>query len=271
LSLHREWIQYGEANQYLGYVAKPERIAEPSPVILVIQEIWGVDAHIQNITERFAQAGYVAFAPDLYAKSGNRPEDLRSDRIEQVKQFLDSLPPTAWGNMEEREKAIRKLPEPKQEQVSKTLATLFGGLKMDLYIDQLIDTVTFLRNELAATKGKGVASVGFCMGGALSALLACNDEQLKGAVIFYGNAPQADLIPNIQCPVLGFYGELDSRITSNVPEFETRMKEAGKTFEAHIYQGAHHAFFNDTRSAYNSAAARDAFARTLYFFNEVLS
>jgi carboxymethylenebutenolidase len=270
MQLHTEWIAYGDQSQYLGYVAKPQRLVEPSPAVLVIQEIWGVDEHIQDVTRRFAEAGFVAFAPDLYAKGGKRPDVVSSERIEQVKQFLDTLPPTAWGNPEEREKALQKLPEVQRIAVSETLTALFGGLKMELYIDQLLATTSFLRRNFSFTKGQGIASVGFCMGGALSALLASCDAELKGAVIFYGNAPEQERIPSIHCPILGFYGELDSRITLNVPVFQSLMKEAGKSFEPHIYQGAHHAFFNDTRSSYHPKAARDAFARTLYFLNHVL-
>ncbi|MCL6549371.1 MAG: dienelactone hydrolase family protein, partial [Alicyclobacillus sp.] len=75
----------------------------------------------------------------------------------------------------------------------------------------------------------------------------------------------------IRCPVMGFYGSLDKRITDQVPAFAQAMENAGKTFSYQVYEGAHHAFFNDTRASYNPTASRDAFARVLTFFNEQLA
>ncbi|MCF8568483.1 dienelactone hydrolase family protein [Alicyclobacillus tolerans] len=271
MSLHTEWVRYGTDNVYSGYFAKPERVQGPLPAILVIQEIWGVDEHIQEITRRFAQAGYVAFAPDLYAVNGQRPAALEAQQIEAVKAFLDTLPPSAWGNPAERDAAVAALPSPQRENVGATLSTLFGGLKMSNYMGQLTATSSFLRGEFAETRSRGVASVGFCMGGALSALLASSDPALSGAVVFYGSSPSPEQVANIACPVLGFYGERDTRITSTVPELAENMQKAGKSFESVVYQGANHAFFNDTRASYHVAAARDAFARTLEFFTRVLS
>ncbi|GMA49987.1 carboxymethylenebutenolidase [Alicyclobacillus contaminans] len=270
MGLKTGWIRYGSDNQYLGYLAAPEGTREPLPAVVVIQEIWGVDEHIQDITRRFAQAGYVALAPDLYAKDGQRPEALRADRIAAVKTFLDSVPPTAWHSEEERNAALAKLPQPRQSEIRETFGALFGGLKMDLYIDQVKATSGHLRDTYEGSKGQPVGSVGFCMGGALSGLLACEDPALSAAAIFYGNAPQPEAIERIQCPVMGFYGELDPRITDAVPGFAENMKRAGKSFEYHVYKGAHHAFFNDTRASYHPRAARDAFARVLAFFNREL-
>jgi len=269
MTIHSEWIHYGDKG-YLGYVAMPDRAQKPLPAIVVIQEIWGVDEHIQDITRRFAQAGYCAFAPDLYAVNGSRPDGLEPARVEAVKRFLESLPPTAWHSADDRDVALSRLPEPEKTHVGETFARLFGGLNMSLYTEQMTATTAFVRDEFAATKGQSVGTVGFCMGGALSALTASLDEQLQAAVIFYGNAPSTEQLSNIQCPVLGFYGQLDTRISEAVPGFAEQMKQAGKTFDFHIYDEAHHAFFNDSRSAYNVKAARDAFARTLTFFNKKL-
>ena len=65
-----EWISYGNRS---GYLAVPERAALPLPAVVVIQEIWGVDEHIQDVTRRIAAAGYAALAPDLWAEHGERP------------------------------------------------------------------------------------------------------------------------------------------------------------------------------------------------------
>jgi len=270
MTLHTEWVQYGQDAQYSGYIARPERAKGTLPAILVIQEIWGVDSHIQELTRRFAAAGYVAMAPDLYARNQSRPDAFTAERVEAVKSFLESVPPTAWSDPQAREQAMNQLPEPARSQVQETFTALFAGLNPMNHIDQLLASTSYLRSGYAASQGQGVASVGYCMGGALSGLLACKDAALKGAVIFYGNAPSEDLLKGIACPIRGFYGELDPRISDAVPGFAKQMEQAGKSFAYQIYPGAHHAFFNDSRASYSAAAARDAFARTISFFNEVL-
>ncbi|MFB5192858.1 dienelactone hydrolase family protein [Alicyclobacillus fastidiosus] len=269
MALHTEWIRYGRDNLYSGYLAKPERAQDGQPAVVVFQEIWGVDEHIQDITRRFAQAGYVAFAPDLYAENGERRTGLDKDSIEAVKRFLESVPPTVWHDAAARDEALAKLPEPQQSTVRNTFGTLFGGLNLSAYEQQLASTTDFIRNDYAATKGQPVVSVGFCMGGALSAILASIDPNLAGAAIFYGRAPSEEQIANISCPVRGFYGSLDEGITKGVPDFAQKMKEAGKTFSYKVYEGAHHAFFNDTRASYHPRAVRAAFAEVLSFFDEV--
>lgn len=267
MSLTTEWVRYGNEGQYSGYLARPERAAS-LPAVVVLQEIWGVDTHIQDVTRRIAQAGYVALAPDLYAKGGDRPAALAADRIERVKSFLDSLPPAAWGNQEQRDEALARLPVAEGTAISETQGALFGGLGRTDHAPALLAATAFLRDTYAPSKDREVCSVGFCMGGALSAQLACHDSALAGAAIFYGSAPAQELLPKIQCPVIGFYGQLDARITDGVPSFAQAMEDAGKPFDPHVYEGAHHAFFNDTRSSYHADAARDAFARLLTFFND---
>jgi carboxymethylenebutenolidase len=270
MALQTEWIRYGEDRAFLGYRAVPAGVKEPIPAIIVLQEIWGVDEHIQDVTRRFAQAGYVALAPDLYAKGDERPVPLRTERIEEVKAFVDALPRSAWVNAAEREKELDKLPTDRRDRVKETFGVLFSGLNPELYIPQLLATTSFLRDEDHGSHGQAVGSVGFCMGGALSAALACHDPKLRGAVIFYGQPPKAEWVPHIACEVLGLYGGEDKAINDQIPAFAERMKAAGKTFEYHIYEGAHHAFFNDTRRSYHVGASRDAFARVLTFFNRVL-
>jgi carboxymethylenebutenolidase len=269
MTLHTEWVRYGDGNVRSGYLAKPERAQDGQPAVIVLQEIWGVDAHIQEVTERFAQAGYVALAPDLYAENGARKAGLQTDRVDTVKRFLESVPPGAWHDKDKRDEVMGELPEPEQTHVRETFGILFGGLNLDTYTAQLTDASNFLRHDYAATKGQPIVSIGFCMGGGLSARLAANDPDLKGAVIFYGQAPSDEQIKQIVCPVRGFYGELDARITGEVPGFAEKMQQAGKSFAYQIYDGAHHAFFNDSRAAYNPKAARAAFAEVLSFFDEV--
>lgn len=117
----------------------------------------------------------------------------------------------------------------------------------------------------------GVVSVGYCMGGALSFALASTTPTLKAAVCNYGVAPSKKQMLSITCPVYGFYGGLDHRITDAVPEVVQDMNDAGCAFRYEIYPKAGHAFFNDSRPAYDASASRDAWAKTLFFFNEVFS
>jgi carboxymethylenebutenolidase len=114
------------------------------------------------------------------------------------------------------------------------------------------------------------ASVGFCFGGAMSARLATVDPELRAAVVFYGQHPPLGDVPRIRAAVLGLYGGEDRGITDQVPAFAEAMARAGRSFESHVYPGARHAFFNDTRPMYDRAAAEDAWTRLLAFYREHL-
>jgi carboxymethylenebutenolidase len=268
VELKTEWVAAPRSGgaPLPGYLARPSRVGTPLPGIVVIQEIWGVDGHIQDLVQRFAAAGYVALAPDLYAGEGTRPEALRAERIEAVKAFLDTVPPQAWMQPAEREAALATLPEPRRSEVGASLAALFApGRDMTRYVADLAAAVAFLRAHDACA-GRRVGSTGYCMGGALSALLACTVPDLAAAVIYYGAAPPTERLAAIRCPVLGLYGGEDPRISEGVPAFAQAMAAAGKTFTYRIYPGAPHAFFNDTRRSYHVESARDAWARTLGFF-----
>jgi|GEM_PF-212181 len=114
-----------------------------------------------------------------------------------------------------------------------------------------------------------MVSIGWCMGGGFSYQLATHTKDLAGAVIFYGRTP-LELVPQVSCPLLGNFGELDQGIPpAKVKEFEEALKKAGKQADIKIYPGAKHGFFNDMRpEAYNAVAAADAWKRTLKFFRE---
>jgi carboxymethylenebutenolidase len=114
-----------------------------------------------------------------------------------------------------------------------------------------------------------VSVLGFCFGGSYAFTLAANDTRIKAAVPCYGHPPQSDLIPNIACPILAFYGENDAALMESLPQLKEDMTKNGKPFEAVVYPGAGHAFFNDTNEfAYNAEAAQDAWEKTLAFLNK---
>ena len=117
-----------------------------------------------------------------------------------------------------------------------------------------------------------IGSVGFCMGGGLSLLLACRNKDLAAAAVFYGRNPSPiGLVKNIQCPILGNYAGADMAITeADIDLLKQTMTKYGKLFDIKVYPGAPHAFFNDTRESYRPEAAKDAWKRTLGFFDRHL-
>jgi carboxymethylenebutenolidase len=272
MSFKTEWLRFGTSKQHSGFMVWPERSVAPVPGVVVIQEAWGVDAHIEDVTMRFAKAGYAALAPDLYAENGERPSHFSRERMDMLKEFINTLPPAAWGDPKAREEALSRLPEPRRSQVGESFGALFGAAtaRLDAFVPALVEAASFLRSDHPLTRGAKVGSIGFCMGGALSARLACADPKLGAAVIFYGNAPAVDQVPNIACPVLGHYGGLDARVNAGIADFSAAMSEHGKRFDHHVYEGAQHAFFNDDRPSYNAKASREAFARTLEFLRREL-
>jgi carboxymethylenebutenolidase len=272
MSLKTEWVRFGASREHTGFLAWAERAKAPVPGVIVLQEAWGVDGHIEDVARRFASAGYVALAPDLYSEKGERPAYFTRPRMQALKEFINTLPPAAWGDAKAREEALAKLPEPRRGEVGESFGKLFTAItSIDGYVPELVDAATFLRDEYPLTKGAKVGSVGYCMGGGLSVRLACADPKLAAAVIYYGNAPPDERVATINCPVLGLYGGLDERVNAGIPAFEAAMKKHGKRFEHHVYEGAQHAFSNDERPSYDVRATRDAFARTLDLFRRELA
>jgi carboxymethylenebutenolidase len=116
-----------------------------------------------------------------------------------------------------------------------------------------------------------VAAVGFCWGGGKVNELAVNEPTLAAAVAYYGAQPKADQVPAIKAPLLLHYAGLDDRINAGIPAFEKALKDNGKQYELHLYEGANHAFNNDTNAArYNKDAAELAWSRTLEFLRKNL-
>jgi carboxymethylenebutenolidase len=265
-----EWISYGDE---IGYLAVPERAAPPLPSVIVIQEVGGVNDQIEDVTRRIAAAGYLALAPDLFAVKGTRPPALTRERIGEAMAFMGRLPPGSFGNTALRDAELAKLPEAEAGRIRESMGQIWGSTAPDRaagFMEKLRTAVRHLRTERAESRGQNVGCVGFCMGGGLSALLACEEPELSAAAIYYGNAPAPEKVQHIRCPVIAFYGEKDQRVNAGIPGFEEAMREAGKFFEHHVYKGANHAFFNDASPTYDVKAARDSFARLLMFFAKSL-
>ncbi|MGA2163692.1 MAG: dienelactone hydrolase family protein [Solirubrobacteraceae bacterium] len=272
MKLQSEWIDYDSpAGAVAGYLARPLAVSGPAPGMVVIQEVWGVDGHIADVAERFASAGYVALAPDLYSAGGGRPPVLAAERVAGAKEFLNTIPTGQWmtvlGDEQRRAEALSQLPPGRAQEVGETIAALFGGAGGDpaRHLSVVRGAVAHLRAHPACA-GRAVGSVGFCLGGGLSALLAGEEPELGAAVVFYGSSPTDEQAGAIHCPLRGFYGHDDPRIVGGLPAFDTALSAAGVDHELRIYPDTGHAFFNDTRPSYRAEAARDAWARTLAFF-----
>ena len=111
--------------------------------------------------------------------------------------------------------------------------------------------------------------VGFCWGGAMSNHLAVNVPELKAAVAFYGRQPEAADVSKIKAAVQLHYGGLDERVNAGIPAYEEALKKNNIKYELYIYEGANHAFHNDTApTRYNEAAAKLAWKRTIDFFDK---
>jgi carboxymethylenebutenolidase len=264
-----------ETDGFTGYLARPERAEGPLSGLLVIQEAWGVDGHIEDVTRRLAAAGYVALAPDLFAKAGKRPEPLTRERLAELQAFANQAGSQVFGDQQARAQALAGRPDVERTRLSESLDALaavgFSSAGRDDQLAALKAAMSYLRTGRSDTAGQKIGALGFCMGGGLAGLLACRDPELGAAVILYGSAPPPAEVPAIRCPVLGLYGGQDQRITGGVPSLIEAMAAAGKSFEHHVYPQAGHAFFNDGRPSYDPGAARDAFVRILAFLRDALA
>jgi carboxymethylenebutenolidase len=215
------------------YVALPPT-GPQSPVVLVIQEIFGVNAHIRSVTERVAAEGFLALSPDIFYRGGERFECGYTE--------MDKAMPRAKAYSD------------------------------DNFKEDLPALLAFAKAHPRAL-GNHVASMGFCMGGRLSFTAACL-AKLQGAVCFYGGGiaqgPLA-LAGGISCPLLLFFGGQDKHITAaDVKAIDDKLQALGKPHETQVYAAADHGFFCDARASYNKAAATDAWTKACAFLHKNL-
>jgi carboxymethylenebutenolidase len=199
----REWATVKQGNRSVESVIAYPQSREKAPAMVVIHEIFGMTDWVEQVTDEFAAAGFLAIAPDLLsgmAPNSGRTKDLPADKVGP---------------------AIRELPP---DQITADL-----------------NAVADYCQKLPACNGK-VCVVGFSWGGGQSFRFATNRRNLSAAFVFYGSGPAADAIPAIQAPVYGFYAGNDARINATLPQTQEQMKGAGKIFEAVTYDGAAHGF-----------------------------
>jgi carboxymethylenebutenolidase len=130
--------------------------------------------------------------------------------------------------------------------------------------------VAYLRGH-AQSNGK-VGAVGFCWGGGVIGRLAVAEPTLDAGVVYYGQQPPAEEVAKIEAPLLLNYAGTDERINAGIPAFQEALKKNNKEYTLYMYEGAQHAFLNDTNEArYNKEAADLAWSRTLDFFKQHLA
>lgn len=213
---------------------------EKRGAVIVIHEIFGLTDHIKAVACRLAQAGYSALAVDCFTREGP--------------------PPPLSGGFEPLRAFVSKIPDSQ-------------------IMDDLKAAMTFLR---ARTDSNGkVGSVGFCWGGRISMLLDGHAPDLNAAVAYYGRisgqpsetqpAHPMDLVEKMHAPLLGHFGEKDTGIPpAEANKLRDALKAHNKIGEIYVYEGAGHAFNNDTRESYNEQAATLAWKRTLDWYMRYL-
>ena len=218
-----------------GYRAVPEGTG-PFPLVLVVEEIFGVHEYIKDVCRRLAKAGYCAVAPELYARQG----DL--SRMTDVQQILREV--------------ILKTPDAQ-------------------WIGDLDATVAWAASAAKADPGR-LGVMGWCRGGRGVWLYAAHRRDLKAAVAWYGPLggdrtdiqprTAGDLAAEIHAPLLALYGGADTGIpVASAEAARDAAKAAGKSVELVVYPEAPHGFHADYRPSYRKAAAEDGWRRALAF------
>jgi carboxymethylenebutenolidase len=226
-----------------GYLARPTGDG-PHAAVLVYMEIFGINSHIRDVTERVAREGYVALAPDFFHRSGPGVE-LGYDEAG----FARGM-------------------------------KLLNALVADEMIADARAALAFLRGR-PDVHGDRIGCMGFCVGGHMTYLSACETD-VRAAASFYGGgiaAPQGfgggastlSRTSGIQGKILCLFGEKDAFIPlGQVKAIQAALAEHGVRHDVVTYPGADHGFFCNQRPAYQEAAAEDAWQRTLALFAEEL-
>ena len=236
------WVDMSVNGQTMeGYLAQPEGDGR-HPAVVVVQEIWGVNSHIQYMADKFPAQGYVGLAPAMFHRQGRMTMGLHEERD------------TAIANM--------------------------GRCTDPDIIADVQAAVDYLQAQSFVQPDR-IGIVGFCFGGRVSYLAACNISDLKAAVVYYGGRILAPLgtegpspleqTANINAAVLGLFGEDDANPTpEDVATIGAELQKHNKTYEFHTYPGAGHGFNCNARDSYRPEAAADAWAKAMAWFDKYL-
>jgi carboxymethylenebutenolidase len=231
--------------------ARPAFDGKKLPGLVLVQEAFGIDAHIRSLVTRFADEGFVVVAPDLYSRGGMPgPRPTRED------------PEPMWS-MDDVRAAVGSLPD------RRVLGDLEGAL-VHFSNDPEVDA-------------KRLGAIGFCMGGNYAYLLGCKSTRVNAVVDFYGRfiykelTAQKPIQPlemalNLSCPLLAIFGEQDPSISrDDVAKFRSTLEQFSKEFTIVTFPGVGHGFLNDRRKSYDKAAAGRAWRLAVDFLREHLA
>ncbi len=152
---------------------------------------------------------------------------------------------------------------------AKKAAELIGKLDPKSTTENFVAAVRFLKTHPGSTGKVGV--VGFCWGGEMANQVAVNSPDVIAVVPYYGSQPAAEDVPKIKASLLLHYAGDDARVNKGIPAYEAALKKAGVDYKMYMYEGAKHAFNDDTRAdRYNKEAAQLAWQRTIAFLKEKL-
>ena len=220
----------GQASTIYAHFAYPRNIVGKLPGIIVIHENRGLTDHIKDVCRRAARAGFVAVAPDLLSRQGG----------------------------------IQKFPDATQQ------TQAYGRTILSERRDDLISALDYLKFTPFVQFDR-IGVVGFCAGGGNAWDLAVYLDELAAASIFYGTPvpPIADIV-KVQAPLLLNYAQTDRALSTSLAPVMVELLARQKVFGLNVYEGAGHAFHNDTGAAYQAAAACDSWAKTIAHFNKFL-
>ncbi|MCC6640081.1 MAG: dienelactone hydrolase family protein [Deltaproteobacteria bacterium] len=222
-----------------GYLARPKD-GGPRPAVLVFMEIFGINPHIRDVTERVAREGYVALAPDYFHRTG---------------------PGAEYGYDEKGLAAGMKL---------------LGALRADEMIADAKAALAFLRDR-PDVRGDRIGTMGFCIGGHMAYLVACETD-VRATASFYGGGiaasqgpgggtPTVDRTSKIGGTVLLLFGGQDAMIPgAQIDAIRAALAKSGVRHHIEVYPQAGHGFFCNQRASYDEAAATDAWRRVKDLF-----
>lgn len=210
------------------------------PAIILIHEIFGVNAHIQDLGRRFAEQSFAVYAPDLFAYSSRLPDN---------KNDLNAM------------------------------RAVWQAASDEQYISDLQAVFSLCRSAERVT-ANAIGTIGYCMGGAMAFMFACRTPLLAWVVDYYGRIIYSevselkprhplDYAAGLNCPFLGLYAGIDDLIPqAHIQALQDKLSGYGKDFKIKVYPKARHAFFNDQRPFYDQESAQDSWLLTLDFMRE---
>jgi carboxymethylenebutenolidase len=224
--------------EMVAYRAMPDK-GTGFPVVLVVQEIFGVHEHIKDVCRRFAKLGYFAIAGELFARQGD------PSKISEIPKIVSEI--------------VSKVPD------AQVMADLDA-------------CVAYAKSTGKANADK-LAVTGFCWGGRITWLYAAHNQNVKAGGAWYGRlvgqaspnnpAHPIDLVDKINAPVLGLYGGADQGIPNDtVEKMREALKAKGKKSEIILYPDTPHAFYADYRPSYRKDQADDAWKKLTEWFKK---